>query len=312
MHNYKLKGLFSWEIINSDGSVFDSEPTRNNLILTQGINAVALRSFVENMLYCAIGTGSTPPLLSDTGLTGEVQRTGDVDGAVADACITTLSSNTYSLTKTFKFPANSFPITVGQIGWSWSNTAGNNLFSKALIVKNGLPAQVTLGVGQYLRVKYTLQINISPSTAIVANSSIVNWSSPGQYNVQLIGLRSILTDGSLSYYDAGQDCNEPSSISDIFYGTSSLALGAFGSSADRSGGTNYTTTATTTYQNNGTTFKTASFGKNVGASTSIRSIGIGKAGSSPTNSGFVFLFDTNQTKGSDFIFNPKFIYTWSS
>lgn len=312
MPNFKLKGVFSWEIVDSKGNVVDSEPTTNNLILTQGIDAIATRSFVENILYCAVGGGTTPPLLSDTGLQSEIQRTGDVDTSVADACYSSVSGTTYSLSKTFKFPVNSFPITFGEIGWSWSNTAGNNLFSKALIVKNGVPAQVTLSVGQYLRVRYTLQINLGTGAVQTGNANIVGWpSATGQYMTQYIGLRSISSDGSLGYYDAGLDCNEPSGSSALFIGTSSTALAALGSAANRSGGTNFTSATANTYLGNGLLTKTASFGKNVAASSTLRSMGIGTVSTPQTNSGFVFLFDTDQTKGSDYILPLIFTYSWA-
>lgn len=312
MPNYSLKGLFSWEIVNADGSVFDGEPTRNNLILTQGINAIASRSFVENMLYCAVGSANSAPLLSDTGLGNEVNRTGDVDTSVTDACLTSRAGNVYSLTKTFKFPVRTVSTSLGEIGWSWSGSPGNNLFSKALIVKNGVPAQITVSIGQYLRVRYTLQITLGPSTAVAGSANIVGWTAPGQYMTQLIGLRSITSSGALGYYDAGNDCNEPSASAGIFIGTSSAALAAFGSSTDRSGGTNYLGSSSNSYLGNGVMVKLLSYGKGVAASSSLRSMGVGTTAAPQTNSGFVFLFDSAQTKLSDYILPLRFIYSWSS
>jgi hypothetical protein len=250
--------------------------------------------------------------LSDTGLTGEVDRTGTVDDEVEVPCQTQLTGNVYSLTKTFKFGVRGSPVNIGTIGWSPSASSGNNLFSKALIIKNGVPDVITLGAGQYLRVRYTLQITISPSTTQTGDANITGLPVPGQYMLQLIGLRSITANGSLDYYDAGSDCNEPSANSEVFLGTSSSALASFGSSANRSGGTNYVSAAANSYAGNGRLFKQASFGKGVAASSTLRSMGVGVAGSSTTNSGFVFLFDSNQTKSTSNILLLKFAYSWSS
>lgn len=311
MRNYSLKGFYSWEIVEN-GVVVNSEPTHNNLILSQGIDYVAQRSFVENILYCAIGEGSSPPILSDTGLSGEVDRTGNVDDEVATPCITQLTGNVYSLTKTFKFGVRASPVNIGTIGWSYSSSSGNNLFSKALIIKNGLPDVITLGVGQYLRVRYTLQITISPASAQVGDANITELAAPGQYMIQRIGLRSITSNGSLSYYDAGNDCNEPSAQSEVFLSTNSTTLASFGSSANRSSGTNYVSAALNSYSGNGVLYKQAAFGKGSAASSTLRSMGVGVTGSSTINSGWVFLFDSNQTKSTNRILLLKFVYSWSS
>lgn len=312
-NHYKLRGKFSWEIVSDNGDVIASEPVRDNLILTQGINAVALRSFAENVAYCAVGTSSTPPLLSDTALASEIQRTGSVDTTVGGT-ETILNGNVYSISKVFRFPINLAPIVIGEIGWSWSDTAGANLFSKALIVKNGVPDLITVGVAQYLRVKYTLEITISPSSIQAGDSNISGLSAAGQYNTQLIGLKKVNSDGSISDYDAGAGCNEPSSSScSIFIGTSSAALASFGSSTNRSGGTNYTSSILSpTYLGNGRLIKFANFGKNIAASSTLRSFGIGPTSNPFTNSGFVFLSDGNMTKSADYLLTLTFLYSWGT
>lgn len=313
MHNFKLKGFFSWEIVDEkSGIVVRKSPPENNLILNQGRANVASYSFAQNIAYCAVGAGTAPPLLTDTGLADELQRTGDSDMSVDGGTTATLVGNLYSLIKTFRFPTNRGQLTIGQIGWSYASTAGNNLFSKALIVnKDGNPGTVTLTVGQYLRVKYTLQITISPSTTQTGSANIVGWTAPGQYNVQLVGLKAFNADGSVGNYDAGAGCNEPAVQADVFIGTSSAALAAFGSATDRVAGTNYTVTTTNTYLGNGVLVKTASLGRSTANSSTLRSMGVGANGSSYTNSGFVFLFDGNQTKASTHLLPLQFVYSWA-
>lgn len=315
MHkHYKLKGSFKIEIVDEKTQQIERAlPHKNNLILNQGLDFISQRSFVENILSCAVGSGTTPPLLTDTGLLEENDRTNQVDTTVEDACETLLNGTTYSLKKTFRFNTKTAPTPVGEIGWSYSNSPGANLFSKSLIIdENENTTVVVINPGKYLRVTYTLEINFSPTTATIANSSIDVWpTASGVYSFQLVGLRSILTNGNLSFYDAGNDCNEPSASGSIFIGTDSTAPTTFGSSVTR-GGTNYSTGVFNKYLGNGVSKKYGSFGKNVAANSSLRSMGIGAAGSATSNTGAVFVFDSNQTKGADFILVIELYYSWSA
>lgn len=311
--HYKLNGSFALEVV--DGATHRVErslPLKNNLILNQGKNYVAQRSFVENILYCAVGTGTTPPLLTDTGLSNEAARTGDVATEVTTPCETTLVGAVYSLKKTFKFGVQASPLAIGEIGWSYTATAGANLFSKSLIIdEQGNTTVIVLAPGKYLRVAYTLQITIGPSTSQSGDAGITGWTAPGVYMVQKVGLRSILSDGSLSYYDSGNDCNEPSGAGTIFIGTSSTAPAAFGSAVDRSGATNYTASISNQYLGAGALYKVGNFGKGSAVNSSLRSMGVGPAASSTSNTGAVFVFNANQAKGTDFILAIKVLYTWS-
>lgn len=313
LKKYKLRGFFKIEVVDEKTRLVEkSLPVTNNLILTQGKDFVAQRSFVENILYCAVGSGSSAPLLSDTGLANELARTNTVDGSVTSACLTSLSSNVYSLKKTFKFSTITSPVTYGEIGWSYSSSSGANLFSKALIIDiNGNPSPVQLGVGKYLRVVYTLEITLTPNTSQTGSANISGWTTNGSYMLQKIGLRSITADGSLSYYDSADDCNEPSAAADFFLGTSSAALASFGSATDRSAGTNYVKGCALEYLGNGVSYKKVSFGKGEAVSSTLRSLGVGKVGSSTTETGFAYVFDANQTKGSEFLLPLKIIYSWS-
>ena len=315
MHkHFKLKGFFKIEIVDAEtGLVETTLAEKQNLILNQGKDFVAQRTFVENILYCAVGAGTTSPLPSDVGLQAEVMRTGNIETNIAVPCQTTLASNVISFTKTFAFPVSVSPTTIGEIGWSWTPTAGNNLFSKSIIAnQQGVPGPVTISPSKYLRVYYTLQVTIGPAGAVSFGASIAGWpTSTGQASMQYIGLRSITANGSLSYVDAGLACNEPSGTSEIFIGTSSAALAAFGSSTNRSAGTNYTNGAANNYKGNGVLWKTASFGKNNAASATLRSMGVGIVGSSYITSGYVCLLDSNQNKDTTYLLPLRFIYTWA-
>ena len=313
MH-FGIKGSFILEIVDySTKQVVQRSPVKRNLILTQGLNYVGAYSFAQNMAYCAIGSGTLAPLLSDTGLAGEIQRTNKADLTLANACLTSLVGNVYSLTKTFAFPVETYPVVIGEIGWSPSATAGNNLFSKSLVLdSNGNLGPIVVSTGQFVRVKYTLQITLSPITQqTISTSNITGWASAsGKYCLQYVGLQNIGADGSIGYYDAAQDCNEPSSSPECFIGQNSAALNAFGSSPDRSGSTHYTSPTFVINALAGSLTKKASFGLDNANDTLLRSAGLGKAGSSSQYSGFAYVYDSAQTKTSDKILTLTFLYTW--
>lgn len=54
------KGRFKAQVVSPDGRVVEDRPWQNNLILDQGLNGLATRSWQESFAYCAAGTGNTP------------------------------------------------------------------------------------------------------------------------------------------------------------------------------------------------------------------------------------------------------------
>lgn len=312
-YSYGLRGFYSWEEIDPiDGKILRKSPEKNNLILNQGIDYIAINTFIANIGYCAIGTSFTPPLLTDTGLGSEINRTNLLDTQDRTIAATTLNGNIYSLIKVFKFVASKDYYSVGELGWSPSAIAGNNLFSKVQMVdQGGTPGIVTITAGTYLRVKYTLQITITPNSSVAGSSNIVGWnSSNGHYSIQYIGLQGINSDGNLINFDAGQTCNEPSAISTVFLNTDSTALSAFGSAVARTG-TTYSKVGSLNYIGNGFLTKIGGFSKGDANSSSIACAGIGPVTNPEQNSGFAFVFNTNQNKDNNNLLKIIFTYSWS-
>lgn len=314
LKQYGLYGEFYCEIVDAKTKKVESRtPKKKNLILNQGLDFLAIRSFVENVSSCAVSASTVAPLFTDTGLISEFDRTSLVDTSITPSAITTLVGNIYSFTRVFKFDTAVNPAIYGTIGWSYSTVAGNNLFSKSLILNTaGVPGAILVPQGKYLRVYYTINITLNPSSSVNGNSNIVGLPSSdgGNYGLQLIGLKQVTSLNTISFWDAGNDCNELYSSAEIFVGTSAAALAAFGSSANRSGGTNYTVLSSTQYQGSGSgiTKKQATFGKSQAVNT-LASFGIGVVGSSPTNSGFAYVFTNIQAKASNFGLNPIFTYS---
>lgn len=312
---YGIWGEFFYEIVDDKTKkVLVRSEKRKNLILNQGLDALAARSFVENVSNCAASSSTIGPLYTDTGLIGEFDRTATLDTSLQTSASTTLTGNVYSFTRIFKFDTYVNPNYYGTIGWSYTNTPGNNLFSKALVLTPGGGAgPVFVASGQYLRVYYTINITLNPSTAVNGNSNIngIPGGDGGTYGLQYIGLKNINSQNVVGYYDAGNDCNELESQVEIFLSTSSVALAAFGSSVNRSASTNYTAKSTNTYAGPGTgiVYKQVGFGKNNAVNAAIRSMGTGIIGSSTTTSGFTYVFTNNQSKSATFNLIPIFIYS---
>lgn len=317
MHNklnisQSIRGFFTWERVDMSTNDIIQSSTQPNLILNQGLDYVAARTYQENITSCAIGSGSTAPLTTDTGLSNELARTSTYD-ITYQPCATTLVGNVFSIQKTFKFASQTQDQQFGEIGWSYTDTPGNNLFSKAQILDtNGNPIILTIYRNQYLRVTYTLKITLSPSTASTNGAIIDGWpTSSGQSKIQYIGLRAVGPDGNPQNYDSGGTVNEPSQgIFQVFLSVISTALAAFGSAANRSGGTATTSGSISTYiPGTYSITKSGTFGRGVANST-LRSTGLGPSGSSSVNSTYVELFDIDQEKDTSYELTFNFVYTW--
>ncbi len=308
-----IKGFFTWQIVDGNtNKILLSNGLQQNLILNQGLDFVAVRTYAANTIACAVGSSIIPPLNSDTGLTNELARTITYDSSYLP-CLASLSGNTFSIRRTYRFATQTQDQQFGEIGWSYTATPGSNLFSKAQLLDiNGNPILLTVYRNQYLRVTYTLQVTLTPSTPLT-NGNIINGfpgSATGSNQIQLIGLQGVSSDGVLSDFDVGGQANEPSQTSSIFIGTNSTALASFGTTIDRSSGASETGAVLSSYSN-GTfsRFKTVTFGRSI-SGTTFRCLGIGPSAGAATNNTYTELFDTNQTKSASFELTINIVYAW--
>lgn len=311
--SHKVKGIFSWQIVDAETlEIVNSNAHQNNLVLNQGLDFIASNTFAGCTIACAVGSSPNPPLNTDTGLGQELVRTTSLDLAYAP-CSTNLFGNLLAIQRTFSFPIQTQDQQFSEIGWSYSPTAGTNLFSKAQIEDvNGNPITITVYHNQYLRVTYTLQVTISPSVS-TANGAIVDgWpTSAGQNQIQYIGLQAVNSNGGLVAYDAGGLANEPSQVAEIFLATGAQSLAPFGSGINRLAP--FTTGATATLGNytsgSYTNYKTATFGRAV--TGNYNSMGLGILGNSYSGSSFVEVFNSPQTKIASNQLVTNVIFTWA-
>lgn len=159
-------------IVLSKGIIVQERPWARNLILDQGKNywAGGTGSFAYLVRACAVGTGTTPPAASDTGLQSEAKRTTTYYTA-SGGCGYSDTGATRKLWRTFDFPIESAGVNYTELGWSYSDSAGSNLFSRALISGG----TVSLTAGQSLRVVYELSITVAPASTTTENLSISGW-----------------------------------------------------------------------------------------------------------------------------------------
>ena len=266
------------------------------------------------MAYCAVGSSTVAPLYTDTGLIGEFDRTANLDTSLANYASTTLTGNVFSFTRVFKLDTNVNPAYYGTVGWSYTATPGNNLFSKSLILTVGGGAGPVLVLqGQYLRIYYTINVTINPSSTINGNSNITGLPAAdgGSYGLQYVGLKAITSSNTYVAYDNGGFSNEMYYQNEAFLSTVGTAPAAFGATPVNRSTTSYLTQTTNVYAGPGTGIvkKIAGFGKNNAAGAAIASMGLGPVGSSTTNTGFVYVFTNVQTKAALYNFSPIFLYS---
>lgn len=195
-----LKGWMEWRLVDRRGrEVRGGEGP--NLILDQGLDLIAttpLKLLTASsdatiafpiIRYAAVGTDSTAPDASQTGLGSEAARTGAV---FANDAIARPGDGVYRLTKSFEFDYSQANGNLTEWGCSPESGSGSNLFNRALFTDSGGdPDTVTKTDQEKLRIIYTLEVSLSPVSftagsftltgvgAVTGNYTLVGWDSPG-------------------------------------------------------------------------------------------------------------------------------------
>jgi len=312
--NYGIQGSFIVEIVDFETNKIEQTfPLKNNLILNQGLLFLSQRSFIENILYCAVGTSSNAPLYTDIALGNEVDRTGVIDSSVVPSCLTSYSAGIYTHQIVFKFGVRQSPLTIGEIGWSFSSIRGSNLFSKASTIDNNNNiATITIGSGKFLRVTYFLKITLNPVISTLINPNISNFSNfeSGRASIQYLGLKAITGNGQIIYYDSGLNCNEPYSVAEVVLSSGNSGVASLGTGYDISYWSNAVTPTTNIFQNNIVT-KFANYGKNDANFTGLYTLALGPVGFSQQYQGYTFIFNSGQTKQQNYLLPLQFQYILS-
>lgn len=253
----------------------------------------------------------------------------------APNCTSSRTGNLLQMRRTYDFTAEVGSVTYNEVGVGWSSTFGAANTTFARIV---LPVGVSLIAGQQLRLIYQLNLFIGPSVATAGSMVVTGWpvaptvDTNGTYGIQLIGFQNVATTGNAGNYDAAGACNEPTinglSRSVMWASESSTALAAYATTPPfrtfgGSGPTVNSGNALLPTQVDAVTgsvaysiVKRGTWPTGAANSTQIRSFGMAtdqnNSFNDPTDdTGFAFVFNSNQTKANTQTLTINCKYTWS-
>ena len=184
-----LRGRVEWALINRDG-ITERHGRGPNLILDQGLDQIATQeikvqqpgtalppTFFPIIRYAAVGTDNTTPAVGQTGLGAEVGRT---DATYQTETLTRPSNGVYELTRFIEFDYEVGNGNLTEWGFSYASTAGGNLFNRALFLDGGGSPEVVTNTTEYkLRLIYTLEVALSPTTVTAASFEVAGVGTVG-------------------------------------------------------------------------------------------------------------------------------------
>ena len=300
MSNTIAQGFFSWVVISEDDKVSSWSKGRSpNLILNQGLDGIAQRTWADSFIACAVGAGSVPPSPAQTGLTFELKRTA-VYLQMEGACDSNIIDDNFVIKRTYVFPVESSTVIYREAGFSHSLIAGNNLFSKI-----ALPS-IVVNARERLIIQYELFLKVKDKPLI--SDPIKGVNSNGELKFQKIGLYGVDKNGVSVAFDEANGCNEPSINSKGFLSTNSAPPAILGSCVNRSTVAFEKDLILKNYISGSfSRAKTLSLGVKE-AMGSWRSLGIG---ASPSFNGLIYVSTENFSKGYGYL-NVDFVYNWAA
>lgn len=156
--------------------VVDQEAEQHNLVLNQTYDSlIASHGFTLLTRYAVVGTGSTPPAATQTGLVAEARRTNrDQNNGTNTFSYTRVANGVYEQTVVREFLETEVGnLNLTEWGFSPSNTAGGNLICRELFRDgNGNPIVITPAADQRLRLIYNTRVTLSPTVAVSASINI--------------------------------------------------------------------------------------------------------------------------------------------
>jgi len=152
----------------------EKEAEQHNLVLTQTYDLlIPLYGFVELGRYAVVGTGSTAPDPSQTGLVNEVART-NADTSPPQSNDAEPTNGQAVMTRVREFTeAQVGGRNLTEWGFSPAGTAGNNLMCRELF-RDGLgnPVVLTLATDQRLRLIYKYSFSYAPAIGTAQDVSV--------------------------------------------------------------------------------------------------------------------------------------------
>lgn len=175
-----LSGSYELTVRNQEGKI-TKQLAFENLILNQGLDSIGTEQypFTSSLVRCKLGTGSVPPAVTDTALSGTASGfSGDASGANVTGNITTppyWSECSFAMT----FPIGALSGNYTEIGL-YSNDG--TLFSRALIKDSGgNPTTLTILATEELHVTYKLRL-YPPMTDVTGTFDMTYNGTPTTYD----------------------------------------------------------------------------------------------------------------------------------
>lgn len=184
---YRLKSYGKKELIYRD------DFWRKNLITDIGLDRIGSGELGK---YLRIGTGTTAPSVSDTGMSGYSATS---SSAVKVSSVNNGAPNYEQVfTSRFDFAAGVLNGTYTEIGVSWSNTnTANTQATRSLILDaSGNPASITVN-GPYELLQVTYRLTWYPNIADVSGSISITGSGTHSYTARPFRVNN----GVGSYFD---------------------------------------------------------------------------------------------------------------
>ena len=193
-----VQGVAKVQVL-SKGIIVEERPWTKNLVLAQGKDTFFGGGCYAAQLarYCAAGTGMTTPASTDVGLGAEVKRTGTL--LASGTGTARYSDGRVVYTYTHDFAEETVNQNYSELGWSWSASSGNNLFSRVLISGG----TVTVLAGQQLRVVYALTFSVTPYAETSGTLTLSGWpvapatTTDGTVAAFGFGFATMRSDGSV-------------------------------------------------------------------------------------------------------------------
>ena len=235
-----VQGKYKTMVVNPDGSMEREGDWHKNLILDCGLDKIAYMPWAQVFQFCVAGdqpSGSvTPANTGDTQLEKPKMMNSFYLPGSGNCGHTIYSSgdNRYlQLFRTFDFLAEKQNAIITELGFK-ETPGAKKLFSRVVLDGNtaaGRPDPEVLRPGQFLRVKYELNVQLDPINPSVSgliptgtdgNLPTIYWSgtaaSGDRHGLQHIGMLGINHSGVAEPVDAGGACNEPFSNGAVDFG----------------------------------------------------------------------------------------------
>jgi hypothetical protein len=152
-----ISGTFELSIRNIDTGKVRKVPEFKNLIVDAGFDR--LLSTLPFMDYCFCGTGSTPPVVSNTTMQAYLAETNDI---VSDQSESTFTAPRYMVQKRiFTFAVGAVVGNVAELGIGWKVSTTRLVFSRTLVTDSGgTPTTITILANEQLTVTYRLYVKV--------------------------------------------------------------------------------------------------------------------------------------------------------